>query len=63
MCNVGNKDQVIRFFLGIALLVVGPFLGSILGFILVGAGVIAVLTSVFNFCPLYAIFRINTSKE
>ncbi|MDH5464385.1 MAG: DUF2892 domain-containing protein [Thiovulaceae bacterium] len=63
MCNVGHTDQIIRFVVGVLLLAVGPFIGSVIGFVMVGAGVIAILTSVFNICPLYMIFKMSTAKE
>ena len=63
MCNVGHTDQIIRFVVGVLLLAVGPFIGTVIGFIMVGAGAIAILTSVFNVCPLYSILKISTAKE
>lgn len=58
--NISNLDKIIRIVLGIALL-------SLL-FILDGTakywgliGLIPILTALFGFCPLYALFGIKTS--
>ncbi len=60
--NVGTVDRWIRIVLGIILL-------SLL-FILPGnlrwwglIGLIPLLTGMIGFCPLYLLFKINTSKE
>lgn len=54
--NVGNTDRIIRFVLGIAVIAAGfyfqPWLGA-LGLIFVG-------TALVNWCPIYAVFGINT---
>ena len=60
MCNVGNLDQVVRFFAGIVALILSLILGSwIVGFI----GLILTATAVFGICPAYLLGRINTCKE
>lgn len=60
--NVGSTDRIVRIVLGIILL-------SLL-FILDGGvkyiglvGIILILTSLFKFCPLYLLFRINTNSN
>ncbi|NCB73959.1 MAG: DUF2892 domain-containing protein [Clostridia bacterium] len=60
--NVGKTDKWIRIILGIAVLSLLYFLdGNLrwLGLI----GLIPLITGIINFCPLYALFGINTIKS
>lgn len=62
MKNVGSKDKVIRYFIGVvllSLLFIIPGNLKFLGLI----GFIPILTAAFSFCPLYAIFGINTNQS
>ncbi|MEQ3691493.1 MAG: DUF2892 domain-containing protein [Flavobacterium sp.] len=62
--NVGNGDRFLRIILGIIgviLALSGSFEGN-LKWSLLGIGLILIVTSSMQFCPLYAIFRINTCK-
>jgi hypothetical protein len=56
MCNEGKVDRIFRILVGIGLLIWGYLAHSWWGAI----GLIPLLTGLFGFCPLYAIFRINT---
>lgn len=60
--NVGNKDKVVRIALA-ALLLIFYFTGTVSGTIgyiaLIAAGAL-IITSLFSFCGLYAIFGIST---
>jgi hypothetical protein len=60
--NIGSIDKVIR--LVIALLIVVLFLTNIIagtfGIILLVIAGIFLLTSVFGFCPVYALLGLNT---
>lgn len=62
---MGNGDKVIRLI--VALVIAGLyFFGIISGtvaWIALAVAVIFTLTSVINFCPLYAVFGINTGKK
>jgi hypothetical protein len=63
--NVGSTDQIIRLILAILvgiLYYTDTIIGT-LGLVLVAFSIILVLTSVFNFCPLYLPFGINTRKK
>ena len=62
--NEGAIDRVIRGVAGALLLVVGLVLvkGTI-GIVLDVLGAILLVTGVVGFCPLYALFGINTSKK
>lgn len=59
MKNVGKIDQIARLVLGFALLslvFIGP--KTMWGL----AGLVLILTGLFNFCPLYRLFGINSCK-
>lgn len=63
--NMGTTDKVIRIFLAI---VVGIlyYTNVISGTLAIVLGVLAgvfILTSFISFCPLYALFGFNTSKN
>lgn len=59
--NVGTTDQVIRFLLGIGLMSLYIYAeGAAVRWTGLGVGAVLVLTSIFSFCPLYAMFRLNT---
>lgn len=60
--NMGTIDRIIRIALAI-LFAILYFTGTITGtlaIILLVLGVVFVLTSLFSFCPLYAILGIRT---
>ena len=62
--NMGSADRIIRIALAIlfaALYFAGNVTGT-LGLVLLVLGAVLLLTSVINFCPLYAIFGISTCK-
>jgi hypothetical protein len=62
--NMGNLDKGIRVF--IAAVIAGLYYFNViegtLAYILMGLAIIFLLTSLINFCPLYAPFGINTCK-
>jgi len=62
--NVGNGDRFLRIILGIIGIILalsGSFEGNFKwGLLLVG--LILVVTSSLQFCPLYAVFGMNTCK-
>jgi len=62
--NEGKTDRIIRVIVGIVLLALGLF-GVVGGWLMWAAyivGAILVITGIVGFCPLYAIFKINTNK-
>jgi hypothetical protein len=63
--NVGSTDQIYRIILAIlvGILYYTDTISGTLGLVLVAFSIILVLTSVFNFCPLYLPFGINTRKK
>jgi hypothetical protein len=60
--NIGNAERMIRFILGAILLAVGFYLPlhPYVMIAVVAAGVIAIITAAVRFCPLWAVFGINT---
>ncbi|MDD2820518.1 MAG: DUF2892 domain-containing protein [Flavobacterium sp.] len=63
--NVGSTDQIYRIILAIlvGILYYIDTISGTLGLVLVAFSIVLVLTSVFNFCPLYLPFGINTRKK
>ncbi len=57
--NVGNTDQVIRIIFGLIIGIVGIIYHSWWGLL----GLVPLATALFNFCPLYRIFKIRTNKN
>jgi len=60
--NLGGLDRIVRVLAGLALLLAG-FMAGIAepwNYVAMGAGAVFVLTSTISFCPLYAIFGINS---
>jgi len=58
--NEGGMDRGIRIVLGIALMVAGWFIGSTVGLTLGIIGLVPLLTGAIGWCPLYAMFNIDT---
>lgn len=63
--NIGSSDKLIR--LAIALVLIFLFylevITGTLGIIALILAFVLTITSLINFCPIYALFRINTSKK
>ena len=62
--NMGNTDRIIRILF--AVVVAGLFftnvIGGVLAIVLGAVAGIFLLTSLVNFCPLYAVFGISSCK-
>ena len=60
--NMGNADRIVRILIAavVAVLYFTNTVGGTLGLVLLVLAGIFVLTSLVSFCPLYAIFGINT---
>lgn len=63
--NVGNMDRGVRFGLGLFLFIMvftglmkGPFAIG-----LIAVGVIALLTGLFGYCPIYHLMGIDTGRK
>lgn len=60
--NMGNTDQVIRALVAVLVSIL-YFTGIITGVfasVLLGLGIVFLLTSLIGSCPLYSLFGINT---
>lgn len=62
--NVGNGDRFLRIMIGIIVLitVMSGIIEGTLMWIALAVGVMMVLTSSLQFCPLYTLLGINTCK-
>ncbi|REE79769.1 Protein of unknown function (DUF2892) [Lutibacter oceani] len=62
--NMGTSDKAVRILIAIAIAVLyyTNVINGTLAIILMAVGIIFLLTSLLNFCPLYTIFGINTCK-
>jgi len=71
MANVGGVDRILRFIVGIVLILVPflapsfPALAGLGGWAwLIGAvGLVMLLTAIFRFCPAYSVFGIRTCER
>jgi hypothetical protein len=63
--NVGTVDKIIRIALAVlvAILYFTNVISGTLGIILLVLAGVFVLTSLVSFCPIWAIFGVNTSKK
>jgi len=63
--NIGSLDKVIRIFLAIvfAMLYITKMVEGTVSVILLVVGGVLLLTSIINFCPLYAIMGLNSNKK
>lgn len=62
--NMGSLDRVIRLALAIAvgILFYTGVITGVLGYVLLAASGVFLLTSIISFCPLYSIVGLNTCK-
>jgi hypothetical protein len=62
--NVSNLDKGIRVAIAalVAVLYYFDVITGTLAYVLMGVGIILLVTSLINFCPLYRILGINTCK-
>jgi hypothetical protein len=56
--NMGKVDRIIRFVIGLVIIIWGIAVGSWWGLI----GLIPLGTAFINFCPLYTLLGISTNK-
>ena len=63
--NIGSLDKVIRIFLAIvfAMLYITKMVEGTVSIMLLVVGGVLLLTSIINFCPLYAILGWSSGKE
>lgn len=63
--NVGNIDRILRVILGIVLVGLGLYvsttpLGAVGLIVLIGAGLLMLITAAINFCPMYTVLNFRT---
>ncbi len=56
--NVGSTDRMLRVIAGVIIIAVGVYYQSWWGVV----GLVALLTGLFRFCPLYTMFGMNSCK-
>ena len=63
--NMGTADKAIRVLAAIAIALLYYFdaISGTLAYVLMALAIIFLITSFVNFCPLYKVFGIKTSKE
>ncbi|WP_457610228.1 YgaP family membrane protein [Lutibacter sp.] len=63
--NMGSVDKIIRVLIAVVIAVLywQGIINGTLAIVLLVLGIVFLLTSLVNFCPLYTIFGINTSKK
>lgn len=61
--NESNIDRLIRVIVGIVLLVLVAFTSGAVQVILAVLGAILLATGIIGFCPLYKLFKIDTSEK
>ena len=55
--NIGTIDRIIRIIVGSVIIIIGTMNNSLFGVI----GLIPLLTAAIGWCPLYCLFKINTT--
>jgi hypothetical protein len=58
-CNIGETDKIVRWTIGIIIIITGFLFRSWWGLL----GLLPILTAVFSFCWLYTLLGISTCKE
>ena len=62
--NMGTSDKAVRIIIAVAIAVLyyTNVISGTLAIVLMAVGIIFLLTSLLNFCPLYTLFGIKTCK-
>ncbi|UMB61597.1 DUF2892 domain-containing protein [Lutibacter sp. A80] len=62
--NIGSSDKLVRILIALAIIILyyTNIITGMLAIVLMGVGIVLLLTVLFNFCPLYSIFGIKTCK-
>ncbi len=63
--NVGSADKIVRYVLAAVLIILFAFkvVTGVWGYVILVIAALAILTSLFSFCPLWAILGISTRKK
>lgn len=62
--NMSDLDRMLRLIIAVAVVALYYFnaIGGTLAYVLMALAGVFVLTSFVSFCPLYALFRVNSLK-
>lgn len=64
MSNVGTLDRIMRVIVGMALVLLPTITGlAIWSGIAAAVGAILVVTALFGFCPIYALFGLSSKRR
>lgn len=64
MSNVGTLDRISRVIVGMALVLLPTVTGLALwSGIAAAVGVVLVVTALFGFCPIYALFGLSSKRH
>lgn len=60
--NMGTFDRAIRIFMFIVIIIlfITNQIEGVLGYVLISAGIVFLITSLIGFCPLYKLFGFDT---
>lgn len=63
--NIGSSDKLVRLAIAIVLVVLYymEIVTGVVGLLLLVLALLLTFTSLINFCPLYALLKINTAKK
>ncbi len=64
--NVGNTDKLIRLIVAVVLFLLvytEKIHNPTLEYVLLIVALVAAITSLLNYCPLYSLLKINTCKK
>lgn len=64
MSNIGTLDRIMRVIVGMALVLLPTITGlAIWSGIAAAVGAILVVTALFGFCPIYALFGLSSKRR
>ena len=63
--NIGKTDKIIRLIIALTLpvLFLTVIVSGAFGYIIIAIGGILLLTSIIDFCPLYAVLKMQRTKK
>jgi uncharacterized membrane protein len=63
--NVGTTEKVIRLVIAVLFIIlfVTHVVSGVLGYVLLALAVIFILTSLIGWCPIWAVFGVNTTAK
>ena len=64
--NVGNTDKLVRLIIAVVIFIfvyTGKITNPTMEYVLLTGALLAAITSLLNYCPLYSLLKINTCKK